>query len=151
NRQHIRHRRSLLLTKWGNASMLKQLDSITAIDAAQGGLRKIAIIDVGSNSFRLIVVTYLPGYHFQVTDEVRETVRLVQGLGATGQLLPGPMDRAVETIKLYAAFCKASAITDIVAVATSAVREASNQKAFLERVQKQAGIEVRVLSGEEEA
>src|SRR5262245_11777479 len=127
--------------------MLKQLDILPDAAATYGGLHKIAIIDVGSNSFSLIVVTYLPGYHFQVTDEVRESVRLLQGLGATGRLLPGPMDRAVETLKLYAAFCKASAIKDIVAVATSAVREASNQKAFLDRVKKQAGIDVRVLSG----
>ncbi len=137
--------------KTGALKMLKQLDTLPNLNAAEGGLRKIAIIDVGSNSFRLIVVTYLPGYHFQVTDEVRESVRLVQGLGSTGRLQPGPMDRAVETLKLYAAFCKASTITDIVAVATSAVREASNREAFLERVRKQSGIEVRVLSGEEEA
>lgn len=131
--------------------MLKNLQSLANPDEAYGPLRKIAIIDVGSNSFRLIVISYLPGYHFQVTDEVRETVRLVHDLGATGKLQPGPMDRAVETMHLYAAFCKALNITDIAAVATSAVREASNRDLFLERVKREAGIEVRLLSGEEEA
>ena len=70
------------------------------LEAAPGelykNLRKIAMIDVGSNSFRLIVITYVPGYHFQVTDEVREAVRLVQGLGVTGLLRAAPMDRDLE-------------------------------------------------------
>ncbi len=116
-----------------------------------GDLRKMAIIDVGSNSFRLIVITYKPGYHFQVTDEVRETVRLVHGMSETGMMQPEQMDHAVETMRLYASFCKAGEIEDIRAVATSAVREAQNREAFLRRVKEESGIGVRVLSGEEEA
>ncbi len=132
-------------------SMLKRLDSLEKPSDGLNDLRKMAIIDVGSNSFRLIVMTYVPGYHFQITDEVRESVRLVQGISETGNLRAGPMDHAVETMQLYAAFCKSSDITDIVAVATSAVREAKNREAFLERVKRESGIDVRVLSGEEEA
>src|SRR5437868_13429101 len=98
--------------------MLKQLDSFKNPSEAYKNQRKMAIIDVGSNSFRLIVMTYVPGYHFQVTDEVRESVRLVQGISETGHMRAGPMDLAVETMQLYAQFCKASDITDIVAVAT---------------------------------
>lgn len=131
--------------------MLKSLQAIPDPQVIYGNLRKIAIIDVGSNSFRLIVITYVPQFHFQVTDEVRETVRLVRGLGATGRLSPEGMDRAVEVMRLYRAFCDSQDITDIVAVATSAVREATNQHEFLERVERETGIRVRVLSGEEEA
>src|SRR5713101_7229322 len=129
--------------------MLKPLE--VAPGELYKNLRKIAVIDVGSNSFRLIVITYVPGYHFQVTDEVREAVRLVQGLGVTGLMRAAPMDRAVETMRLYAAFCKASEITDIAAMATSAVREARNRQQFLDRVKRESGIDVRLLSGEEEA
>jgi exopolyphosphatase / guanosine-5'-triphosphate,3'-diphosphate pyrophosphatase len=131
--------------------MLKTLQSLENPDEVYSTPRKIAIIDVGSNSFRLIVITYLPGYYFQVTDEVRETVRLVQGIGKTGNMRAEPMERAVETMRLYAAFCKASQITDIAAVATSAVREAKNRSEFLKQVKAESGIDVRVLSGEEEA
>jgi exopolyphosphatase/guanosine-5'-triphosphate,3'-diphosphate pyrophosphatase len=119
--------------------------------SAQTDLQRTAIIDVGSNSFRLIVMTYLRGYHFQLTDEVRESVRLVQGLGATGRLSREAMAHAVDVMRLYAAFCRASGIEDILAVATSAVREASNRAEFLSRVQRETGIRVRLLSGEEEA
>src|SRR5260221_13413528 len=131
--------------------MLKRLQSLTNWQEASSNLKKMAIIGVGSNSFRLIVISYLPGYPFQVTDEVRESVRLVQGLSATGMMRAQPMDHAVETMRLYAAFCKASGITNINAVATSAVREAKNREAFLNRIKREAGIDVRVLSGEEEA
>jgi exopolyphosphatase / guanosine-5'-triphosphate,3'-diphosphate pyrophosphatase len=131
--------------------MLKRLQNLSNPAEAYANLRKMAIVDVGSNSFRLIVITYLPGYHFQVTDEVRETVRLVQGLSATGLMRAEPMNHAIETMQLYAAFCKAQGITEIAAVATSAVREAKNGPAFLERVEKESGIKVRLLSGEEEA
>src|SRR5258708_26211332 len=62
-----------------------------------------------------------------------------------------PMNHAVETMRLYASFCRASGITDIVAVATSAVREAKNRDVLLDRILAEAGITVRVLSGEEEA
>ncbi len=131
--------------------MLKRLQALANPEEAYGRLRKVAIIDVGSNSFRLIVMSNVPGYYFQETDEVRESVRLVQGISATGLLRAAPMDHAVDTMQLYAAFCKASDITDIVAVATSAVREAKNREAFLAMVKRQSGIDVRVLSGEEEA
>src|SRR5260221_10155551 len=131
--------------------MLKRFQSLANPNEVYKDVRKIAIIDVGSNSFRLIVITYVPDYHFQVTDEVREAVRLVQGLGQTGFMRAAPMDHAVETMQLYAGFCKASEITDIAAVATSAVREAKNSAPFLERIKRTSGIDVRVLSGEEEA
>ncbi len=131
--------------------MLKRLQSLANPAEVYGQLHKMAIIDVGSNSFRLIVMSYVPGYYFQETDEVRESVRLVQGMGATGLMRAAPMDHAVETMQLYAAFCHASDISDINAVATSAVREARNQETFLALVKRQSGIDVRVLSGAEEA
>jgi exopolyphosphatase/guanosine-5'-triphosphate,3'-diphosphate pyrophosphatase len=135
---------------WRNP-MLKRLQNLSTPAELYSNLRKMAIVDVGSNSFRLIVITYLPGYHFQVTDEVRETVRLVQGLSSSGMMRAAPMDHAIETMQLYAAFCKAQGITDIAAVATSAAREAKNGLAFLERIHEISGIKVRLLSGEEEA
>lgn len=137
------------MTPKANHHMLKPL--IERQVSAQTDLQRTAIIDVGSNSFRLVVMTYLRGYHFQLTDEVRESVRLVQGLGATGKLSREAMAHAVEVMRLYAAFCRACGIDDIAAVATSAVREAANRIEFLSRVQRETGISVRLLSGEEEA
>jgi len=131
--------------------MLKPIRTAANPEPNPNESRKLAVIDVGSNSFRLIVMTYIPGSCFQMTDEVRETVRLVHGLGQTGNLAEAQMERALEVMRLYRAFCDSQGITDIVAVATSATREAANQRDFLERIEATSGIQVRVLSGPEEA
>lgn len=113
--------------------------------------RRVAIIDCGSNSFRLVVFTWVPGSWWKRTDEIFESVRIGEGQAATGNLQPEPMERALETLELYAQYCRATGISEIRPVATSAIREAGNQQAFLTAVRKRTGLEVRVLSREEEA
>src|SRR4029079_7252103 len=85
------------------------------------------------------------------TDEIHESVRVGEGLDATGELGEAPMERALETLELYAHFCNATEIAEIRPVATSAIRDASNQKAFLKAAKKRSGLDVEVLSGEQEA
>ena len=109
--------------------------------------RRLAVVDLGSNSFRLVVFTWEPGQWFKRTDEIHEAVRIGEGLDAAGVLAPEPMERAVETVDLYAHFCRATAIDDVRAVATSAIRDAANRDEFLRR----AALDVQVLSTEEEA
>lgn len=112
---------------------------------------RIGVIDLGSNTTRLIVMGYVPHHSFKLLDEVRETVRLAEGIGADGNLQPEPMQRAIETMKLFHSFCRSTGVTRIVPVATSAVREAANQAEFLIRVQRESGLNFRVLSTTEEA
>lgn len=114
-------------------------------------MEHIAIIDLGSNTARMMVMAYYPHHSFKLVDEVREMVRLAEGVGPDGCLRPLPMRRAVESLKMFRAYCQASNIKRIVSVATSAVREATNQEAFLDEVAHEARLELRVLSGEEEA
>jgi exopolyphosphatase/guanosine-5'-triphosphate,3'-diphosphate pyrophosphatase len=111
---------------------------------------RLAVIDCGSNSFRLVVFTYTDAW-WKRTDEIHEAVRIGEGLDATGELGEAPMERALETLELYAHFCQATGVEAIRPVATSAIRDASNQKEFLKRARKRTGLEVEVLSGEEEA
>ncbi len=116
--------------------------------------RRLAVIDLGSNSFRLVVFTW--GEHgghgwWRRTDEIHEAVRVGQGLDAAGELQPEPMERALETIELFAHFCRATGIDDVRPVATSAIRDATNQAEFLEAARKRSGLEVEVLSPEDEA
>jgi len=86
--------------------------------------RRLAVIDLGSNSFRLVVFTWAAGNWWKRTDEIHESVRLGQGLDASGALQPEKMDLALETIDLYAHFCRASGIEEVRPVATSAIRDA---------------------------
>jgi exopolyphosphatase/guanosine-5'-triphosphate,3'-diphosphate pyrophosphatase len=113
--------------------------------------KQLAVIDLGSNSFRLVVFTYVRDGWWKRTDEIFESVRIGEGLEASGDLHPGPMERALETLELYAHFCRATGIDDIRPVATSAIREAGNRERFLVAARERAGLEVHVLSREEEA
>lgn len=111
---------------------------------------RLAVIDCGSNSFRLVVFTHTDTW-WKRTDEIHEAVRVGEGLEGTGALQPAPMERALETLELYAHFCAATGIEEIRPVATSAIRDASNQAEFLAAARERSGLEVEVLPGEAEA
>ena len=107
---------------------------------------------MGSNSFRLVVFTAADGW-WQLTDEIYLAVRIGAGLEASGELGAEPIKRALQAAEVFAHFFAAMGIgpENIQALATSAIRDASNRATFLERVHAQTGLEVRVLSDEEEA
>src|SRR4051794_12992612 len=65
---------------------------------------RIGIIDLGSNTTRLVVIGYTPHHSFRLHDEVRETVRLAEGVGEDGQLRPAPMERGVVAMKMFHSF-----------------------------------------------
>ncbi len=113
--------------------------------------RWVGIIDLGSNSARLMVAHYRPGYAFRITDEISRRVRLSEGEAAEGRLQPEACARAIETVRLFKAFCDAHEIKRIVPVATAAVRDAANRKEFLTELKAATGVRFRVLGGEEEA
>jgi exopolyphosphatase/guanosine-5'-triphosphate,3'-diphosphate pyrophosphatase len=108
--------------------------------------RRIAVCDLGSNSFRLVVFTAAEGW-WRRTDEIYEPVRIGAGLAKTGELGKEGIARGLATAEVFAHFCAATKVDEIDAVATSAIRDATNAEAFLER----AALPVRVLSKEEEA
>lgn len=116
-----------------------------------GMQERIAVIDLGSNTTRMIVVGYVPQQTFKLLDEVREAVRLAHGIGADGKLQLIPMNRAIKTMRLFHQMCRGIGVDRIVPVATSAVREASNREEFLARVRDEAGLDFRVLTAAEEA
>lgn len=113
--------------------------------------QRIAIIDLGSNTTRMIVVGYIPQQTYKLIDEVREAVRLAHGIGADGKLQLIPMNRAIKTMRLFHQMCRGIGVDTIVPVATSAVREATNREEFLDRVEAEAGLRFRVLTAAEEA
>jgi exopolyphosphatase/guanosine-5'-triphosphate,3'-diphosphate pyrophosphatase len=111
--------------------------------------RTRAVIDMGSNSFRLVVYRYLPGHWFRLVDEIREPVRLSEGT-VDGRIAPAALSRAAHAAELYAAYCEAAGIDTVDVVATSAVRDALNQSEVVDVLQ--AGrLAVRVLSADQEA
>ncbi|MFW5790188.1 MAG: exopolyphosphatase [Bacillota bacterium] len=114
-------------------------------------MKKLAIIDIGSNSIKMILVDYRSDNSFRIIDELKESVRLGEGMHQNTYLKEGRIQKAIQTLILFKNLCDAVEVDKIIAVATAAVRIADNQQKFLDRVYNQTGIEVRVLSGEEEA
>lgn len=112
--------------------------------------RRLAVIDMGSNTFRLVVFRYRAGGSFQLVDEIRDAVRLSAGAGPDG-LHPDSLERAAHTAWLYAAFVEAAGIDEVAAVTTSAARDAANRDDVMEALTAGGRLEVRVLSAEEEA
>jgi exopolyphosphatase/guanosine-5'-triphosphate,3'-diphosphate pyrophosphatase len=113
---------------------------------------RLAVIDLGSNSFRLVVFTAADGW-WKRTDEIYEPVRIGEGLAASGRLGEQPMERALATLDVFAHFCRAAGLGNgaVDAVATSAIRDAENAVDFLARARELTGLPVRVLSREAEA
>ncbi|HSZ69210.1 MAG TPA: Ppx/GppA phosphatase family protein [Solirubrobacteraceae bacterium] len=113
---------------------------------------RLAVIDLGSNSFRLVVFS-ATGRWWQRTDEIYEPVRIGEGMGATGRLGAEPMRRALATLDVFAHFCQAAGLEGglVDAVATSAIRDAANSADFLALARERSQLAIRVLSREQEA
>lgn len=114
-------------------------------------MKNIAIIDIGSNSIRLVLVQVKKGSFFKIIKEIKKTVRLGENTNEKNTLLHTKMDMAVETLKVFKRICTSAGVDEIIAVATAAVRKAKNKKEFLNKVKNEIGINIRVLSGNEEA
>jgi exopolyphosphatase/guanosine-5'-triphosphate,3'-diphosphate pyrophosphatase len=118
-----------------------------------GDVRQVAVIDLGSNSWRLVVYMFAPGDWWKLTDEIYETVRIGAGLAKTGRLSDAGMGRGLETLAVFERFCAAHGLgPDAVhAVATSAIRDAANGELFLKAARAASGLNIEVISDEEEA
>lgn len=114
-------------------------------------MEKIAIIDLGSDSLRLVLVNILESGYFTVVDEIKETVRLAQDMEIDGFLQPQKVAQTIKTLKMFRRLCDANKVEHIYAYATAAVRRAKNQRGFLEEVLSVTGIKLKVLEPEEEA
>ena len=114
-------------------------------------MERIGIIDLGSNTARLVIVDLFAEGRFMVTDQLKESVRLGQDMDRDGFLKPQRVAETIRALKMFKRLCDASGVNRIIAVATAAVRRAKNQRSFLDEIQATCGIKIRVLSEEEEA
>lgn len=103
--------------------------------------QRIAAIDIGSNSIRQIIADVSSHGAIRIVDEMKAAPRLGRGLAAAGLLGEGPMDEAVAALSRMATLARQHGARRVEAVATSAVRDASNGSAFLQRVRRAADFE----------
>ncbi len=121
-----------------------------ASDSAQAGTR-IAAIDVGSNSVRLVVAEVLPSGGYRVLDEERVNTRLAAAMSKTGQLAPAAADATIGVLRNFTSIAAGYGATKPRAIGTSALRDAADGPAFCDRVRKELKLSVEVISSAEEA
>ena len=122
--------------------------SPSAAPFGEGGT--VAVIDVGSNSIRLVVYKGPRRAPLPIFDE-KVPCGLGRGIDAEGRMSPRSMDLSLRTISRFVDIARSMRVSDIKAVATAAVRNAANGPGFKEAVERECGISLRVLSGIEEA
>ncbi len=122
--------------------------------AAQGSaprVRRIAAIDIGSNSIRAIVADVSATGQIRTVDEMKAAPRLSTGVDETGNLAVESALAAIEALQRMATLAEQLGAERIECVATSAVRDAANGAAFVRQVKKSTGLTVKVISGRDEA
>ncbi len=112
---------------------------------------RLAAIDIGTNSIRCIVVEASGNGSYRVLDDEKDTVRLGEGIGSTGAISDAAMQRAEQAAKRMSRLVKGLGVKGVEAVATSAVRSASNGPQLVSRLESILDVPIRVISGEEEA
>jgi exopolyphosphatase/guanosine-5'-triphosphate,3'-diphosphate pyrophosphatase len=111
---------------------------------------RVSVVDIGTNSTRLLVAEVTDGRVREL--ERRSTVtRLGRGVDLTGQLSTEAIEEVCETVGEYIGLYEALGVERVTAIATSAVRDASNSGAFLAELRERFALDVRILDGEEEA
>jgi exopolyphosphatase/guanosine-5'-triphosphate,3'-diphosphate pyrophosphatase len=111
----------------------------------------IAAIDLGSNTVRLLVVAPGVGSRWTVLEQDQRVTRLGEGLAASGRLGEAAMARTREVVTAYAARAVRRGAADVRIVATSAVRQAANGRAFAAALEQATGRTLEVLTGDAEA
>ena len=114
------------------------------------GSHRVAVIDIGSNSTRLLIAEVGDERVDEVERQSRVT-RLARGVDLSGQLATEAIEAACEAIADYVALCRERGVEKIEAIATSAVRDAANGEAFVAELRERFAFTARVLDGEEEA
>jgi exopolyphosphatase/guanosine-5'-triphosphate,3'-diphosphate pyrophosphatase len=114
----------------------------------------LAGIDIGTNALRLLIAEIRKqGSRVEIRPihEERRITRLGEGIVNSGLLSPPAIIRTLQALKAFCAVVAEHSVDEVIAVATSAVREAGNRQLFLDRLREETGLEAEVISGEEEA
>ncbi|MGH3866520.1 MAG: hypothetical protein ACRDQ4_10360 [Pseudonocardiaceae bacterium] len=112
---------------------------------------RLGVLDVGSNTVHLLVVDAHRGAHPLPQTSEKSVLRLAEQMDARGEITRAGADHVIRTVHAAVESAAAMGCEDLMAFATSAVRDASNSAAVLNRVHAETGVELEVLSGEEEA
>lgn len=111
----------------------------------------LAVIDIGSNSIRMVLYELGPKGTYRIRNDIKESVRLEEGMDEEGCISVNKMNQALKTLGMFRRVCDVIECDEIIAVGTEVLRAAANSQEFIERVRRETGIDIRVLNGDEEA
>ncbi|KLD60595.1 exopolyphosphatase, partial [Lactiplantibacillus plantarum] len=114
-------------------------------------MRNLAIVDLGSNSARMAVSRLHANGTAQEIKRVKEDTRLSEGMGTAHVLQPAAIERTIKALLNFRRLYEKMPNTDVIGITTAAVRMAQNQAEFLNQVKQEVGLDLRVLSGDDEA
>ncbi len=110
------------------------------------------IIDIGSNSMRMVVLQKSSRFAFHLINETKSRVKISEGCYENGgNLQKEPMERAFNSLKSFLNISKSLKAKKVICVATSALRDAPNSQTFLSKVKKDLGLNIKIINGEKEA
>ena len=112
---------------------------------------RLAAIDIGTNSIRLVVAEVQPDGTYRVLDEDREMTRLGRGLYRDGRLGDSPMQQSLQALGRMKAIADGFGVAELRAIATAAVREAANGRDFVSEAWRRHRVRLEVVPAEEEA
>jgi len=121
-----------------------------AIQRMKSRNQPVAVVDIGSNSVRLVIYEGL-WRHASALHNEKAICAIGRNMVSTGHLDEEGVEFALETLKRYRAVCQGYGVREVGAVATAAARDATNGKEFVRDAEKALGQEIRILSGEDEA
>ncbi len=120
-------------------------------DTAKNAEHVVGFVDIGTNAVRLLVVRINPNFSYTIISQEKEVIRLGEQEFKDNILRPEAMERAIFVCGKFVDLAKTYGATEIIAVGTSAIREAENKLDFLKKLRDATGLKVKVISGEEEA
>lgn len=113
--------------------------------------QRYGMIDIGSNSVRLVVYEYVDQTGYRIIDESKQSARLSERVTADGQIEETDIRQLADTLNRFRLLCNAHQVCQLRAVATAAIRNAANTGRIVETIASLTGIQIEVISGEEEA
>ncbi|MGL6023829.1 MAG: Ppx/GppA phosphatase family protein [Cetobacterium sp.] len=114
-------------------------------------MKKIGIIDIGSNSMRLVIFQITKEKIFYPVEDIKETVRLGEDVNITGKIKEDKVEFGMKTMFLFKEICKKNYVDEIIAFGTAALRISENGYKIVQKIKNDLGIDVEILTGESEA
>ncbi|MCD5414274.1 MAG: Ppx/GppA family phosphatase [Clostridiales bacterium] len=114
-------------------------------------LKKVVIIDLGSNTARLVLLQIYSNGSYRLLDEFKKNVRIIENINCNKKINAEAIKRTLNAVKIFRNYCNSCNVDEVICVTTAGIRNASNGKEIIDLIHNETGLKFRTLSGKEEA